>query len=129
MRKNFNMMLDTLRYLCFSVIIVFGLITIIATGGGSGGEGGTDQPIAEDPDPAEIANWLQTNAVPFDTAQPGVDYTDLMPLKDMVANARVVSLGEATHGTREFFLMKHRILEFLVKEMDFNVFAIEATWP
>jgi erythromycin esterase len=129
MREDFNMMLDTLRYLCFFVIIFFALITIIATGGGGGGGGGADQPIAEDPDPAEIVNWLQTNAVPFQTAQPGVDYMDLMPIKDMVGNARVVSLGEATHGTREFFLMKHRILEFLVKEMEFNVFAIEATWP
>ena len=47
----------------------------------------------------------------------------------MIGDARVVALGEATHGTREFFLMKHRVLEFLVKELDFNLFAIEATWP
>ena len=37
--------------------------------------------------------------------------------------------GEATHGTREFFEMKHRMLEFLVTQMGFNVFAIEATFP
>jgi erythromycin esterase len=88
-----------------------------------------DQPPAQDTVPTEIVNWLQSNVVPFSTAQAGFAYTDLMPLKDMVGDARVVSLGEATHGTREFFQMKHRVLEFLVEEMDFNVFAIEATWP
>ena len=92
-------------------------------------QGPTDQPPVQDTVPTEIVNWLQANAVSFNTAQAGVDYTDLMPLKDMVGDARVVSLGEATHGTREFFLMKHRVLEFLVKELDFNIFAIEATWP
>jgi erythromycin esterase len=92
-------------------------------------QGPTDQTPIQDTVPAEIVSWLQANAVPFNTAQAGVDYTDLMPLKGMVGDARVVSLGEATHGTREFFLMKHRVLEFLVKELDFNVFAIEATWP
>ena len=85
--------------------------------------------LPQDTVPSVIVTWLQANAVPFTTAQAGTDYTDLMPLKDMVGDARVVALGEATHGTREFFLMKHRVLEFLVEEMDFNVFAIEATWP
>ncbi len=77
----------------------------------------------------DINAWLLENAIPFDTAEPGGDYDDLMPLKDIIGDARIVALGEATHGTREFFLMKHRLLEFLVKEMDFNIFAIEATWP
>jgi erythromycin esterase len=39
-----------------------------------------------------------------------------------------VALGEATHGTHEFFQMKHRLLEFLVEEMDFTTFAIEASF-
>jgi len=52
-----------------------------------------------------------------------------MPLKQMIGNARIVALGEATHGTHEFFQMKHRMLEFLVQEMGFNTFAIEANWP
>ena len=40
-----------------------------------------------------------------------------------------MSLGENTHGTRDFFEMKARILRFLVEEMGFDAFAIEATWP
>jgi len=34
-------------------------------------------------------------------------------------------MGEATHGTSEFFKMKHRMFEFLVEEMGYRVFAIE----
>jgi erythromycin esterase len=38
-------------------------------------------------------------------------------------------MGEATHGTREFFQLKHRMLEFLATEMDFTIFSIEANMP
>jgi erythromycin esterase len=71
---------------------------------------------------------LAAAVIPFRTAEPGGDYSDLAPLKQIVGNARLVSLGEGTHGTREFFQMKHRVLEYLVKEMGFTMFAIEATW-
>jgi erythromycin esterase len=50
----------------------------------------------------------------------------MQPLKEIVGNARVVSLGEATHGTREFFQLKHRMLEFLATEMGFTMYSIEA---
>jgi len=82
--------------------------------------------------PPEIADWLKANAVPFATAdlsQQPTDFSDLTYLKDAIGSARVVGLGEATHGTREFFQMKHRVLALLVKELGFNTFAIEATWP
>jgi len=77
----------------------------------------------------EIVAWLQANGKAFSTPQAGSGFADLQFLKEIVGDARVVALGEATHGTREFFLMKHRLLEFLVQEMGFNQFAIEATWP
>jgi len=76
----------------------------------------------------KIIAGLQRYALPFTTVQPGSGFDDLMPLKQVIGDARIVALGEATHGTREFFLMKHRLLEFLVKEMHFTLFAIEATW-
>lgn len=81
------------------------------------------------PAPDEVVDWFRRTGVPLRTAQPGRGYSDLQPLREWIADARVVSLGEATHGTREFFQIKHRMLEFLVREMGFNVFAIEATMP
>ena len=74
-------------------------------------------------------SWLKANAIPFETAEPNGSFEDLMPLKELIGTARIVSMGEATHGTHEFFQMKHRMLEFLVEEMGFNTFAMEREWP
>jgi erythromycin esterase len=77
---------------------------------------------------AGAAAWLATVAVPLATTQPGTDLADLAPLRAMVGPAHLVGMGEGTHGTREFFQLKHRVFEFLVREMGFTHFAIEATW-
>lgn len=45
---------------------------------------------------------------------------------DEFADARVIGLGEATHGTHEFFEAKHRIFRYLVENHGFNVYAFEA---
>jgi len=75
-----------------------------------------------------VETWIQQHAIPFKTAEPGGSEQDLQPLKQIVGNATIVGLGEATHGTHEFFTMKHRILEFLVSHMGFNTFAMENGW-
>lgn len=73
--------------------------------------------------------WIRANAIPIKTADPIDDQSDLMPLKKLIGNRRIVALGEGTHGTSEFFKMKHRITKFLAEEMGFTVFAIEANMP
>ena len=78
---------------------------------------------------AAAAAWLANAAVPLASVQPGADLKDLAPLRAMIGTSRLVGMGEGTHGTREFFLMKHRVFEFLVQQMGFTHFAIEATWP
>ncbi|HYH08992.1 MAG TPA: erythromycin esterase family protein [Thermoanaerobaculia bacterium] len=75
------------------------------------------------------SEWLVLNSIPFTTTEARSGLADLEPLRRLVGNARIVSLGEATHGSRDFFTMKHRILEFLVEEMGFTIFAIEANLP
>jgi erythromycin esterase len=74
-------------------------------------------------------NWLREAAIPVTTTVAGNGFADLQPLKNVIGDARIVSLGEATHGTREFFEMKHRMVEFLATEMGFTYFAIEANMP
>ncbi|HVF98763.1 MAG TPA: erythromycin esterase family protein [Chloroflexia bacterium] len=88
----------------------------------------TSTPVPAATPDAGVVAWLRERAVPFTTSDPVDDYSDLMPLKQMIGDARIVSLGEATHGTHEFFTMKHRMLRFLVKEMGFSVFALEDQW-
>ena len=77
---------------------------------------------------ASVVAWLRENAVPVETVEAGHGFNDLQPLKRVLKDVRLVALGEATHGTREFFQFKHRMVEFLVREMGFRVFAIEASF-
>lgn len=87
------------------------------------------QKLAEENQNAKnVIRWLTDNTITFDSVSAGNGFVDLQPLKQILKDVKYVGLGEATHGTREFFQMKHRMLEFLVKEMDFNVFAIEASY-
>jgi erythromycin esterase-like protein len=86
------------------------------------------QPDPAQPDPARV-DWLRRHAIPIATPLAGSGFDDLRPLKDWIGDARIVSLGEPTHGTREAFQMKHRLLEFLVAEMGFSIFSIEASMP
>src|SRR5437763_334042 len=75
---------------------------------------------------SSVSEWMAARAVRLATPEYGHGFADMQPLKKIVGNARIVSLGEATHGTREFFQLKHRMLEFLASEMGFTLFSIEA---
>lgn len=68
---------------------------------------------------------LKENIIPLNTVEAGSGFEDLMPLKDILKDKKIVAMGEATHGTSEFFKMKHRFFEFLVEEMGYRVFAME----
>lgn len=84
---------------------------------------------APDATPSEVVDWLRARSIALATTEPGNGFADLEPLDALVGDARIVALGEATHGTREFFLLKHRVFEYLVSVLGFTVFAIEASWP
>jgi erythromycin esterase len=77
----------------------------------------------------EAIAWVRTNAMPLASVEAGHGFSDLEPLRRIIGDARIVSLGEATHGTREFFQLKHRLLEFCVSELGFTIFGIEASYP
>ncbi len=54
---------------------------------------------------------------------------DLAPLLQRIGDARVVLLGEATHGTSEFYRMRERISRELIEQKGFSFIAIEGDWP
>ena len=75
--------------------------------------------------PVEIASLVAEHAEPFGS----VDDADLGPLLDRIGDARVVCLGEASHGTDEFYRLRARITQALVEHKGFRVVAVEADWP
>jgi protein-L-isoaspartate(D-aspartate) O-methyltransferase len=50
-------------------------------------------------------------------------------LLERVGNARIVLIGEASHGTSEFYRMRARITQRLISDKGFNIVAAEADWP
>lgn len=55
--------------------------------------------------------------------------SDYDPLLDLVGDARVVLLGEASHGTQEFYRERAQITKRLIREKGFTAVAVEADWP
>jgi erythromycin esterase-like protein len=54
---------------------------------------------------------------------------DLDPLLELIGGARFVLIGEASHGTHEFYSIRAKITKRLIAEKDFNAVAVEADWP
>jgi erythromycin esterase len=84
--------------------------------------------FGQSPAPPEVAAWLKANAIPLRSLEPDAPFTDLEPFAGRLKDARVVAIGEATHGTREFQQFKVRMFEFLAARLGFSIFAIEANW-
>ena len=54
---------------------------------------------------------------------------DYAPLLERIAAARLVLIGEATHGTHDFYAERARITRMLIERLGFNAVAVEADWP
>jgi erythromycin esterase-like protein len=54
---------------------------------------------------------------------------DYDPLIGLIGDARLVLLGEASHGTHEFYRERARITQRLIQEKGFTAVAVEADWP
>ena len=54
---------------------------------------------------------------------------DLDPLLERIGDARFVLLGEASHGTSEFYRWRTAITRRLVEERGFSFVAVEGDWP
>ena len=80
------------------------------------------------PAPAEVVAWLKGEAIPISTAEVGTPDQDLAPLVAALGDARVIGVGETTHGTLEFTRIKHRLLERLVATHGVTDFAMEANF-
>jgi erythromycin esterase-like protein len=81
--------------------------------------------------PAKRAVTIQNrlSRLMAETAEPFGDLHELCNLVERFSDRKVVLLGEATHGTAEFYQARARITEMLVARRGFNIVAVEADWP
>src|SRR5690625_3474584 len=54
---------------------------------------------------------------------------DLYPLLDHIGDSNIVLLGEASHGTNEYYTWRAKISQRLIKEKGFSFIAVEGDWP
>src|SRR5215467_3519886 len=72
-----------------------------------------------------LAQTVADNCEPFEA----IENARLDLLLSRVGDARVVLLGEASHGTSEFYRMRERISRELITKKGFRFVAIEGDWP
>jgi erythromycin esterase-like protein len=70
-----------------------------------------------------LIDQLRTIALPLE------DAADLDPLLERIGDARYVLLGEASHGTAEYYNWRTRISKRLIQEKGFSFIAVEGDWP
>ena len=58
-----------------------------------------------------------------------VEGADLDAMMERIGDARIVLLGEASHGTSEFYRMRARITRALIERKGFNFIGLEGDWP
>ncbi|WP_281988973.1 erythromycin esterase family protein [Aquimarina aggregata] len=74
-----------------------------------------------------VIRWIKDRSINIKNVKAETGFKDLKYLEPILKDVQIVGLGETSHGSKEVFQIKHRILEFLVKKMGFTVFAIEAS--
>ena len=71
----------------------------------------------------EVINAIKQWAFPLQSK------ADLEPLFNRIGDARIVMLGEASHGTHEYYTWRSYISKKLIEENGFNFIAVEGDWP
>src|SRR5690242_14442685 len=73
---------------------------------------------------SELADTVRSNAHRLTGSSQDYD-----PLLEMIGDARFVLIGEASHGTHEFYRERAEITKRLIREKEFSAVAVEADWP
>lgn len=71
----------------------------------------------------EIADLLSRASTPLESEH------DLNPLIKYIGDAKYVLLGEASHGTHEYYTWRMKITQRLLREKKFSFVAVEGDWP
>jgi erythromycin esterase len=80
-------------------------------------------PIPNSSEKEALVQLVRERATPLHTSR------DLDPLMERIGDARFVLLGEASHGTHEYYAWRSRISRRLIEEKGFTFIAVEGDWP
>src|SRR4026208_376840 len=72
---------------------------------------------------------VDLNKLIFDNSIELNNVQDLDALINKIGDARIVMLGEASHGTHEYYTWRTLISQRLIQEKGFNLLAVEGDWP
>lgn len=72
---------------------------------------------------AFLKDAIQKYALPYKTNE------DLTPILDAIGDAKIVLLGEASHGTSEFYTVRAELSKRMIEEKGFTLIAVEGDWP
>src|SRR5271166_1501017 len=100
-------------------------VPLIGAEGWDAGVAKGARPATQRSRPGTIAKLIRETASPI----ADIEQADVSALLERIGDARVVLLGEATHGTSEFYRMRARITKELILRGGFNFVAVEADWP
>ena len=105
-----------------SLLFILGLLAVPFTGSGQGG--GADSERSDGMETAQLAAELRSVVYPLTGSA-----DDFAPLMERIGDARVVLIGEASHGTHEFYATRAELTRRLIEEKGFSAVAVEADFP
>ena len=76
-----------------------------------------------------LGEWVRKTAIIIESPELQYDIGNIEPFSKLIGDAKVVCLGESRHDIHEQFVLKHRLIEYLIEEMGFRVFILEASLP
>ncbi|HET6896318.1 MAG TPA: erythromycin esterase family protein [Candidatus Baltobacteraceae bacterium] len=113
--------MDLRRISCAMLTLLFSLAPIGANAGTAPATGSLEN------EPALISA-LRSRAVVLESGAFSADDLNVAPIAQAAGNARIIGLGEGSHGTSEFYQIKDRVLRYLVEHQGFTVLAMEGDW-
>lgn len=78
--------------------------------------------------PDKTTRQLKDNLISLKNFSPGSSPEDIQSVKKKLRDKKIIGMGEATHSSKEFNQLRHRFFQFLVEELDYRVFAWEASF-
>ncbi|MFD3920505.1 erythromycin esterase family protein [Streptomyces sp. NPDC058595] len=72
-----------------------------------------------------VIEWIRQHARRLTTRDPEAPLTDLLPVADIVRDAKVVAVGSAMRQAHELSALSHRLVRLLVEELGFRSLALE----